>query len=245
MNRHLKGIQVPVGTQSNVIVSREFSYRLEQPYSECQRNIEKSPSLYVQTVLNTGYEYRQSDCFNVCFQQYLMDNCGCYDLTYPIWSGNFTPCLSYKQVYCDGQAQSSFFSQDVKALCGDSCPLECDTITYGSTWSGTIFPSEAYATSLRNNKKVQARFGNRNNMTTTELRKNLVSVFVYYDDLIYKAYTEKEKMNVADLVSNVGGTIGLFLGLSFLSFLEIFDVLFHICLFLYAVSAKNRVTTIK
>ena len=203
------------------------------------------PSLYVQTLLETGYEYRQSDCFNVCFQQFLLGMCDCYDLTYPIWSGNYTPCLTYDQVYCDGQAQSKFFSQDVKAICGDSCPLECDTITYVSTLSGTIFPSEAYATSLNNNKKVQARFGNRNNMTIDELRKNLVSVFVYYDDLIYKAYTEKEKMNVADLVSNIGGTIGLFLGLSFLSFMEIFDVMFHICLFLYHSYSKKRVSNVK
>lgn len=219
------------------MVARDFTYRLGQPYSDCTNNIDASYSLFVTTIFNTSYEYHQTDCFNVCFQRYLLQKCGCYDLTFPIWNdggnGNMTPCLTFNQVYCDGQAQSSFFAQDVKAICGDECPLECTSINYMSTLSFNNYPSEAYASVLVNNQKVRQRFANRSNITYDELKRNLVSVFVYYDDLIYKSYTESAKMNIADLISNIGGTFGLFLGLSFLSFIEIVDVIIHIfCLIL-------------
>ena len=221
------------------MVTRDFTYRLGQPYSECTNNIDPSASLFVQTIFNTSYVYHQTDCFNVCFQRYLLEECGCYDLTYPIWSGNMTPCLTFQEVVCDREAQSAFFSQDVKLICGDECPLECVSITYMNALSLNNYPSEAYASVLVNNQKVRERFDNRTNITYDELKKNLVSVFVYYDDLIYKSYTETSKMSIADLISNIGGTLGLFLGLSFLSFIEIVDVIIHIvCLLLKMHTSK-------
>lgn len=144
-----------------------------------------------------------------------------------------TPCLTFNQVYCDGQAQSSFFSQDVKSICGNECPLECNSITYTTALSVNNFPSEAYAKVASNNVKIRERFANRTNITYDELRRNLLSVFVYYDDLVYKSYVETAKMNIADLISNIGGTMGLFLGVSFLSFIELVDVVIHIiCLYM-------------
>ena len=117
-------------------------------------------------------------------------------------------------------------------------------INYMTAFSANNFPSEAYANSLIQNKKLQEKFGNRTNITMDELRKNIVSVMVYYDDLIYKSFTENAKMTIADLISNIGGTIGLFLGLSFLSFIEIVDVIIHIiCLFLKL--KTNQVSSFK
>ena len=40
--------------------------------------------------------------------------------------------------------------------------------------------------------------------------------------------TEQLKMELFDFVSNIGGTMGVFLGVSFLSFIEIFENLLEV-----------------
>lgn len=57
----------------------------------------------------------------------------------------------------------------------------------------------------------------------------MIQISVFYSALGYEQYQEQAKMEVIDLVSNIGGTLGLFLGMSFLSFVEILDVFLQIC----------------
>ena len=61
----------------------------------------------------------------------------------------------------------------------------------------------------------------------------MVSINIFYDDLSYTAITEDAKMSQVDLVSNLGGLLGLFIGISFLSFGEIFEALFEIIFIMF------------
>lgn len=55
--------------------------------------------------------------------------------------------------------------------------------------------------------------------------ENMVWVDVYLNTGSITEITEKQAIGLLDLMSNVGGSLGLFLGLSFLSLVEIFVVL--------------------
>lgn len=79
-------------------------------------------------------------------------------------------------------------------------------------------------------------------MTLEELRANLLDISIFYSELGYRKFYEIEKMNIIDLVSNVGGTLGLFLGMSFLSFVEIIDIFLNILFSLMCRSSSNRVS---
>jgi hypothetical protein len=52
-------------------------------------------------------------------------------------------------------------------------------------------------------------------------------VVVYYDDLKYTSISERPLFDGFDLISNIGGSLGLFLGISFISFLELFEIIFE------------------
>jgi hypothetical protein len=107
--------------------------------------------------------------------------------------------------------------------------------------SYTDYPSEAYAESLMQNPKIQAKYAsNPADLTYDSLKRNLVQVSVYYGDLGYILYEELENMSLEDLISNIGGTLGLFLGMSFLSFMEILDVILQI-IFYKKPSDNNKV----
>ena len=66
-----------------------------------------------------------------------------------------------------------------------------------------------------------------------QVQKRFVSVKIYFNEMKYTFISQKPKTEVVDLVSNMGGTMGLFLGVSFLSFVEIFELIVEISLILF------------
>ena len=50
----------------------------------------------------------------------------------------------------------------------------------------------------------------------------------YYDSWSYTKIDEIAKFELIDLIPNIGGTLGLFIGVSILSFTEIFELIFII-----------------
>jgi hypothetical protein len=54
-----------------------------------------------------------------------------------------------------------------------------------------------------------------------------VVINVYYSDLKYTVLKQIAKMSLIDLISNLGGLLGLFVGISFLTLIEIIEVCFE------------------
>jgi hypothetical protein len=50
----------------------------------------------------------------------------------------------------------------------------------------------------------------------------------FYESLSYTVIDQIPKMNMLDLISNIGGNLGLFIGVSFLSFAEIIELFIEI-----------------
>jgi hypothetical protein len=65
-------------------------------------------------------------------------------------------------------------------------------------------------------------------MTMDSIRSNVLGVAIYYSSLSYTKISEDAKMEIPDLVGAIGGTLGLFLGMSFMSFYEVFELAFTI-----------------
>ena len=84
---YLLGVNANVGEYTAISVSRTFSARMEKPYSDCIKDIQSyaDQSIFVKTILETNYTYRQTDCYNVCLQKYVFRDCGCYSSDIPFW----------------------------------------------------------------------------------------------------------------------------------------------------------------
>lgn len=102
------GIMIPSGSQAYVQVDRVFSSHMEQPYSDCVRNIDENyPSKFVKILLKTGYAYTQQLCFMACYQNVVIKQCGCYELysqtvtSYPyINETDVQSCRNSSQIRC-------------------------------------------------------------------------------------------------------------------------------------------------
>ena len=200
-----EGIMVPTGLVTNIAINRLFVHKQERPYTECISKIDNYNSELVQAILKSGYKYRQYDCFLLCLQRFLINNVSCF---YPgIPNLNSTkPCLSIDEYEMYSNVYYGFLSIDQKEYCGPKCPLECDLVQYNTAVS-------------HGNIKVSDNSDEKN----TNLTLN-----IYFESWSYTTIEEIPKTDLFDLIANIGGTLGLFLGLSVLSFAEIFELIFLI-----------------
>jgi hypothetical protein len=84
------GIQVQPGTEATIAVDRTTVKKLPRPYSDCFQSLEtvniKNVDLIKRT-LNLTNIYTQQYCLQLCYQDFLMKYCDCFDHTLP----NFKP----------------------------------------------------------------------------------------------------------------------------------------------------------
>lgn len=162
--------------------------------------------------------YRQSECLFLCYQMRVIQNCSCYDLYHPKLV-NITPCVSKENIECNDKEYDRFMSSQIEPDCLAQCPLECDSIDYGVSISSSNFPSKYFHDLYKDFLK---------NSDYESSKKTLYRIYVYYPSLGYTRVSEFPKTSVIDLLSSIGGTLGLYLGVSFLSLIEFVEILLEI-----------------
>jgi len=70
------------------------------------------------------------------------------------------------------------------------------------------------------------------NLTDDEFLKGLATIFVYFQELKYTEIVQIPKTTPVDLWSSISGTLGLFLGVSVISFFELMDILIEFYFYL-------------
>ena len=93
-----------------------------------------------------------------------------------------------------------------------------------------MFPTVAYAHNLRKDPSLLSRFNNKTDLDIFTLRESVLSLNVYYDSFEVTNIEENAQMQSTDLVAGVGGTLGLFLGISLLSLFEFVEITLEIVL---------------
>jgi hypothetical protein len=64
----MDGIEISPGFSTNIIINRIFTSKLEEPFNNCIKNLDKTDSfdsdVYKIMVETRNYTYRQKDCFD-------------------------------------------------------------------------------------------------------------------------------------------------------------------------------------
>ena len=124
--------------------------------------------------------------------------------------------------------------------CNKYCPLECYSISYELTSSFSSYPTRNYAKkSLLNNTIITSKFQNET-LTYDLLKESVLSLNIYYDKLTYTGIKKDTKTELIDLISNIGGLLGLFLGISFLSFVEIIEIIIETLVIMFSKHKINN-----
>ena len=185
-------------TKLTFSVRRKFIYKQAWPYSDCI-DLSSYSSDYYNFLLHSNYSYRQLDCLDLCIQQEIMNECKCYDLRYPKLNNQTKPCLNLTEYNCAEIEINNFVSS---ACIRDSCPLECDSVNYAVQNSVGAYNFQPY---------VFGEFGQ-------------TSFEVFYSSLQFTAVTESPQTTFINLLTQLGGSLGMFASFSVFSLFETLEI---------------------
>ncbi|XP_077005866.1 acid-sensing ion channel 3 isoform X2 [Tamandua tetradactyla] len=151
--------------------------------------------------------YSLVGCRLACEARYVTRKCGCRMIHMP---GGAPVCSPQQYKDCANPALDAMLRKDACA-----CPSPCTSTRYAKELSMVRIPSRASARYL-------ARKYNRSEAYITE---NVLVLDIFFEALDYETVEQKAAYEVSELLGDIGGQMGLFIGASLLTILEIFDYL--------------------
>ncbi|XP_069128572.1 amiloride-sensitive sodium channel subunit gamma-like [Argopecten irradians] len=200
--------------------------RLGHPYGQCNDGKEFE-QLY-------RIKYTRQACQVVCHGKSIIDQCGCHDrfrveiLSQSAVLQNVTPCRSRKELQCQFEIEKEF--QDKTRTC--ECDNPCTEKEWLRSMSTRQWPTKSYTMTLlrglcqRRPKQcadIIAKADDR------QISLNFLKIVVYYQDLNHEEINEDPEIETAQFASDVGGAIGLWIGLSILSVFEVVQLVVELC----------------
>eukprot|EP00058_Branchiostoma_floridae_P018587 XP_002604076.1 hypothetical protein BRAFLDRAFT_71634 [Branchiostoma floridae] len=191
------GLAIQPGVHSFVPIKRTEYYNHGPPWGECQdREL---------TYFDT---YTLPGCTAECRGKHVEDRCGCTAYYLP---GSAPSCAPDVLFTC---VQEVLAEVDEGKLTCD-CPLPCTMVKYSQTLSSSAWP----------NQLTEDMYSSMYNLSKGYLTDNFVFLTVYYEDFSYMKISQLKAMDGGQLGSNMGGMMGLFIGASVLTLVELTEYL--------------------
>jgi hypothetical protein len=228
------GIWISSGSLSYFELNRIFYNKLSAPYNDCLKNVSlfKSNRTLIKYIQNSNRIYAQSDCYYLCSHLFALEesNCKCdsnLDNFNIDCATKYYNKIETNTTLCIKDYLKKFRINDQNSKCSEYCPLECDT------WKYTL---NTYSEQLPVNGKIGNKSSSLNSLEKfkqyEDVNRHFFGIRVHYNDLKYTFINQEIKIHTFNLISNIGGILGLFLGISFLSFIEIFEIFYEIFIIL-------------
>lgn len=248
------GSNVAVGFQTNVNIKRTMYQKLGKPYSKCIDDLtdkSQGKTFLIEklfAMLNIT-QYNREVCLNACYQYYLSSRseCNCSDpFVYKLPIPPVRPeCISQTQIICQEKFFENFYT-DIPSFCLENCPHECVKYEYGIEisqseyltewyWNATLTVARRYANISRLSRKKISQINN-----LEEAKKSLLAINFFYIDLNLRKISDIPVWDTTAFLSSIGGNLGLFVGISLLSGVEIIDFAIRLILVLIKHLESNK-----
>lgn len=234
------GFWVKTGSWNYYEIEKVYHEQLSEPYNDCLKDVSefKMNKTIINQLLQSNRKYLQTECFLFCSRLYAIEesNCGCQSSLLE-FEKECVRKLSDKDLMndskkCVANYLKGFQNEMLNEKCRKYCPLECDSLSYSITQYLGLINDKGKISKVRKEGSYGLEFDNYE-----ELNKHFVGILVYFKDLKYTLIRQEPKTQMFDFISNIGGILGLFLGISFLSFIEIFEILIENLFILYKIRA--------
>ncbi|EDV23148.1 uncharacterized protein TRIADDRAFT_58139 [Trichoplax adhaerens] len=214
-----QGIAIPPGAHAYAAIpGTEVTNYQKKPWGQCG---EKKLKYYKY--------YSMSACLHEDETLFAETTCQCRDPRLP---GNEKACTPIQMLECLIPAMSRYREQDRNL---SSCPEVCERVEYVPQVSYAKIPAKIMAEEIASkynlhqvHKKAIIEGGIVDNSTSVKqfIRDNLVFLDIFFKNLYNTTTTQARDASFSQFLSNVGGQIGLFIGGSFLTLLEIVEYIF-------------------
>ena len=203
----------PVGQITQIEIRRTEVNRKEQPYSSGCTNREGDHAYFPGS-------YSVLQCQTSCFLSKVSKQCNRFDF----FSNIFMP-KDKRMPFTNGSKQTRCLAKVIKHLRDSNfescnCKLPCHEVKYDKTVSYSKWPSE---TDIPIYKQLfsKALDLNASEVADDFVRRNFLRIDVYYGDMMYRMISEEESYSFGKLIGDIGGYMGLLVGASVFSLLEL------------------------
>ncbi|XP_040059723.1 acid-sensing ion channel 1B isoform X1 [Gasterosteus aculeatus] len=197
------GFGVAPGFQTFVSCQEQRLTYLPPPWGDCKA-----------TPMDSDFfsTYSITACRIDCETRYLVENCNCRMVHMP---GDAPYCTPEQYKECADPALDFLVERD-----NDYCVCEtpCNMTRFGKEMSFVKIPSKASA------KYLAKKF----NKTEQYIADNILVLDIFFEALNYETIEQKKAYELAGLLGDIGGQMGLFIGASLLTILELFDYLYEV-----------------
>ncbi|VDM37393.1 unnamed protein product [Toxocara canis] len=200
------GYSAPTGYISSFGMKMKKMTRLPAPFGDCV------PDGLTERYIYDDYRYSTEGCYRTCFQQMVIRECGCGDPRFPVPS-NARHCLVFDPEARKCLERRTNELSDIHGSFRCRCQQPCSQSVYTVSYSAGIWPSQSLNISIGN-------CNDEPDICNEQYQENGAMVEVFYEALNFEMLTESEAYGVVKMLSDFGGQLGLWSGVSFITCCE-------------------------
>ncbi len=233
---------IQLGSEVNIEIKRRFILKLPRPYSECDIDLRTATvdsvdsDLYRELFL-TNKSYEQFFCFHRAYRRTVFNKCGCVVEQSDVKT-EARICSTKKEQDCRIHVDKVLYKK--RRFNGEfdsQCPLECNANELEMKISCESFPSYFYGEYLFENNINFNRSNLSKKFDLKSVQRSVSKINIYYIKIGHEVLEESASMTVVDLLASLGGMLGLFLGMSILTFVVGAEFLIEILILMFKESS--------
>ncbi|KAK5979924.1 EGF plus ASC domain ion channel [Trichostrongylus colubriformis] len=196
-----------------LIQIRDAKYtRLAGKYGVCVKDPSEVDAYYYDGM------YTTDGCLRSCYQDMILRECQCMDPRYPVAPNTPTCVLAKRQCIDDAVAANGDPSDWESCV----CPLPCSNQQYSVEWHRTKSVTEPI-------RCLDPTIEN-----CTLLTQDAMLITITLPRLEYHVFGEVPSMDLNRFISNLGGLLGVLMGVCILSFIEVAVLIFRLICIMFS-----------
>ncbi|KAI6182778.1 Degenerin-like protein asic-1 [Aphelenchoides bicaudatus] len=209
------GYSAPTGFVSSFAIRLKRMNRLPAPYGDCIRQGKTADYIY------RDKEYSTEGCQRSCIQKHLVMKCGCGDPRFPTYR-NYSNCPVAVSTLRDCiRNEIKYAARSSDCICRQPCKQEVYSVSYScARWPSGPEAGAAKECGQELSPVECLRFH----------REESALIEVFFEQLNYESLMESEAYGFPNLLSDFGGQLGLWLGVSVITMMEVAILITEICL---------------
>ncbi|CAD5209385.1 unnamed protein product [Bursaphelenchus xylophilus] len=200
------GYSAPTGFVSSFAIRLKSINRLPMPYGQCVQDGKDEDYIF------QDKEYSTEGCQRTCIQKYLVQKCGCGDPRFPTYQNHSNCPVAVSALRDCLRAEMKHAARLDTCICQQPCNQEVYTVSY----SCARWPSGQSAGASQECGPL---------LTPQQClhfhREQAALIEVYFEQLNYESLKESEAYALPNLLSDFGGQLGLWMGVSVITIMEV------------------------
>uniref|UniRef100_A0A8R1HYH0 Amiloride-sensitive sodium channel n=2 Tax=Caenorhabditis japonica TaxID=281687 RepID=A0A8R1HYH0_CAEJA len=160
-----------------------------------------------------AFPYTAAMCSTMCKAKYFNRLCGCSPSIYN-YESNFVDCTPYETYRCMDTKMKKVVNQttlNIEMPTCEECRVECRSQVYHSF--------NSYGKGLSRGALIW--LSKQGQWPILHMKSNFQVVNVFFRDMSYTEYIQKQGMSLTELLSDIGGNMGMFMGMSVFTIIEL------------------------